>query len=160
MNLNLRKYNYSGLSDGELKKVCECIYKEIYVNGSFRTKDGYPVIFRDELFWKLFSYESYKLGARVFSYQRARAVLWIKQAIQECYGFERMDYKKMVKGRRSRRYKERKRRYYFCRVLKYVVILDREKDKFVCISHYFLKDLKRYKKMVKLFGLKRKSRCT
>jgi len=135
---------YKGLSEKEAKNECRRIFIENYVrhkNGSrvlTKTKDGFCVYFDGgHQFWHAFTYKNDQSGVRRFSYQRARRILWIKKAIEECGGFKRKD--------------EGKDRLYFHNNERYVVVLRKTKRGYRFITHYVLRDKKSFSSMCKRF---------
>jgi len=133
---------YKGLSEKEAKNKCRQIFIENYIqdkNGNkiiIKTKDGFRVFFDGgHQFWHAFTYKQGEI--RKFSYQRARCILWIKEAINECKRFKRKD--------------EGKDRIYFHEKERYVVVLRKTKQGYRFITHYVLRNEKRFLKMRKKF---------
>jgi len=90
----MKKYKYKGLSGSEVKIQCKNLFMGNYIrdeNGNriiIKTLKNERVIFPEEIYCHAFSHKNkianvncFKSQDRIFSFQRARCVLWIKEML-------------------------------------------------------------------------------
>lgn len=90
----MKKYKYKGLSSSEVKIQCKNLFMENYIRDesgnriTTKTLKNERVIFPEGIYCHAFSYENkipnvncLNSQDRIFSFQRARCVLWIKEML-------------------------------------------------------------------------------
>jgi len=137
----MKKYKYKNLSSSEVKIKCKNFFMINYIedeNGNkitIKTLKNERVIFNKNNYYHTFSYEDkmaktncIKSRGRIFSYQRARCVLWIKETlIGNNPDAIRKDIDPYV--------------YFYDQKEKYLIVLKKLRSgDLLFITHYFVKN--------------------
>lgn len=137
----MKKYKYKNLSESEVKIKCEELFIKNYIeddNGNkiiIKTLKNEKIVFPKDIYYHAFSYEDKRSNNntanakdRIFSFQRARCVLWIKETlIGNNPDAIRKDIDKNV--------------YFYDQHKKYLIVLKKlKRGDLLFITHYFVKN--------------------